>query len=567
MYLSHYNLKAKPFQLNTDPRFLWLGEKHKEALAILKYGVVDQKGFLLVTGDVGTGKTTLINALLAWIGNDAITANITNPILVEMDFFNIVAHQFNINKHFSNKADFLIHFSRFLNDCYTKKKTVILVVDEAHKLDQSLLEQIRLFSNIEMQHTKLINIFFVGQNEFIDIISNEQNRALRQRITINYHLEPLKEPEVKKYILHRLNVAGLNENIFTDNSMSEIYSFSNGYPRLINIICDYALLTGFVRDLKRITLAIIKECSQELNFPRETKKNSPSNFPSQPSYHEHSPHLVKHPIENEVSIEKEIPINQDPQAISFRQAESTNKGGGLSRHNKGNVTKNFTEPKNARKRKKLLLWGSVVTFAVIVMVLNWPSNKNRSLKENFQEPVSSELTAPIPSEIKTGHNFSSSTSIGNDALATSAQSINTAKKDKSKTNDPVRFLIVNKDKVDILKAENTKLNPVQDEVLPGRYTAYLHYSDEKNKKMMEELAIFLRNKGFKVNGITLVNYENRDIRYFHSRDKSGALILKKYLIQFITPYTHFKNTKIKIINLSHKYPNAKKGALELWVRF
>ena len=567
MYLSHYNLEVKPFQLNTDPKFLWLGEKHKEALATLKYGVVDQKGFLLVTGDVGTGKTTLINALLEWIGNDAIIANITNPVLVELDFFNIVAHQFNINKHFSNKADFLIHFSRFLNDCYTKKKTVILVVDEAHKLDENLLEQIRLLSNIEMQQTKLINIFFVGQNEFIDIISNEQNRALRQRITINYHLEPLKEYEVKKYILHRLNVAGLHENIFTENSISEIYSFSNGYPRLINIICDYALLTGFVRDLKTITLTIIKECSQELSFSSEIDKNTPSNFPSQPSYHEHSPHLVEHPIENEVGIEKEIPIDQDPQAVSFRQAESTNKGIGLSRHNKEKVTKNFTEPKNAHKKKKLFLWGLVITVAVIVMVLNWPSNKSRSFKKNLQKPVSSELTTPISSEIETGRNFTSSISVGNDALATSAPSINVAKKDKSKTNDPVRFLKVNEDKVDILKAENTKLNPVQDEVLPGRYTVYLHYSDEKNKKMMEEFAIFLRNKGFKVYGITLVNYENRDIRYFHSRDKSGAFIFKKYLIQFITSYTHFKNTKIKIINLSHKYPNAKKGALELWVRF
>jgi type II secretory pathway predicted ATPase ExeA len=567
MYLSHYNLEVKPFQLNTDPKFLWLGEKHKEALATLKYGVVDQKGFLLVTGDVGTGKTTLINALLEWIGNDAIIANITNPVLVELDFFNIVAHQFNINKHFSNKADFLIHFSRFLNDCYTKKKTVILVVDEAHKLDENLLEQIRLLSNIEMQQTKLINIFFVGQNEFIDIISNEQNRALRQRITINYHLEPLKEYEVKKYILHRLNVAGLHENIFTENSISEIYSFSNGYPRLINIICDYALLTGFVRDLKRINLTIIKECSQELSFSSEIDKNTPSNFPSQPSYHEHSPHLVEHPIENEVGIEKEIPIDQDPQAVSFRQAESTNKGIGLSRHNKEKVTKNFTEPKNAHKKKKLFLWGLVITVAVIVMVLNWPSNKSRSFKKNLQKPVSSELTTPISSEIETGRNFTSSISVGNDALATSAPSINVAKKDKSKTNDPVRFLKVNEDKVDILKAENTKLNLVQDEVLPGRYTVYLHYSDEKNKKMMEEFAIFLRNKGFKVYGITLVNYENRDIRYFHSRDKSGAFIFKKYLIQFITSYTHFKNTKIKIINLSHKYPNAKKGALELWVRF
>ncbi|HYX06946.1 MAG TPA: AAA family ATPase [Bacteroidales bacterium] len=536
-------------------------------MATLKYGVVDQKGFLLVTGDVGTGKTTLINALLTWLGNDVIVANITNPILEEMDFFNIVADQFNINKYFSRKADFLIHFSRFLNDCYTKKKKVILVIDEAHKLDQDLLEQIRLFSNIEKQHTKLINIFFVGQNEFIDIISDQQNRALRQRITINYHLDPLKESEVKKYILHRLNVAGLKENIFSDNSIREIHSFSNGYPRRINIICDHALLTGFARDLKKITPAIIKECSQELSFPGETKKNAPSNFPYQQSYYEHSPHLVKHPFENEVSIEKENQTNQDSQAISFQQAESTKESIDLRKHNKENVNKDFIESSIVRKRKNLLLWISAVTFAVIVMILIWPSNKNRFLKENGQKPVASVLTVHTSSPIKTDNNFSSLTSKDRDALTMPALSKSVAQNDKSKTNDTVRFSIVSKDKDDIVKAENTRLNPAQDRVLPGRYTAYLHYSNEKNKKIMEELAIFLKNKGFKVNGITRVNYKNRDIRYFHSVDKSGALILKKYLTQFITPYTHFENTNIKILNLSHKYPNAKKGALELWVKF
>ena len=269
MYLSHYNLKEKPFQISTDPKFIWFGEKHQEALAVLEYGVIDNKGFLLITGDVGTGKTSLINALLKRLGNDVIVANITNPILEELDFFNIVANEFKIDKQFSNKSDFLIHFSRFLNDCYTKKKKVILVIDEAHKLDQDLLEQIRLFSNIERQDTKLINIFFVGQNEFIDIISNHQNRALRQRISINYHLKPLREPEVKAYILHRLNVAGLKENIFNDHSISEIISFSKGYPRLINIICDHALLTGYVKDVKTIDEEIIKECANGLFLTRE----------------------------------------------------------------------------------------------------------------------------------------------------------------------------------------------------------------------------------------------------------------------------------------------------------
>jgi general secretion pathway protein A len=266
MYLSHYNLKEKPFQISTDPKYIWFGANHQEALAVLEYGVIDNKGFLLITGDVGTGKTTLINALLTRLGNDAIAANITNPILEELDFFNIVANEFNINKQFSSKSEFLIHFGRFLNDCYAKKKKVILVVDEAHKLSQDLLEQIRLLSNIERTDTKLINIFFVGQNEFIDIISSQENRALRQRITINYHLESLNESEVKAYILHRLNVAGLKENIFNDNAIREIMSLSKGYPRLINIICDHALLTGFVREVKTIDEAIIKECANAL-FP------------------------------------------------------------------------------------------------------------------------------------------------------------------------------------------------------------------------------------------------------------------------------------------------------------
>jgi type II secretory pathway predicted ATPase ExeA len=276
MYLSHYNLKEKPFRISTDPKYIWFGTNHREALAVLEYGVIANKGFLLITGDVGTGKTTLINALLTRLGNDVVAANITNPILEELDFFNIVANEFNIHKQFTSKAEFLIHFRRFLNDCYAKKKKVILVVDEAHKLSQDLLEQIRLLSNIERTDTKLINIFFVGQNEFIDIISSQENRALRQRITINYHLESLNESEVKAYILHRLNVAGLKENIFNDRSIREIMSLSDGYPRLINIICDHALLTGYVREVKTIDEAIIKECANVL-FPASENSDRSKN--------------------------------------------------------------------------------------------------------------------------------------------------------------------------------------------------------------------------------------------------------------------------------------------------
>ena len=267
MYLAHYNLKEYPFQISPDPKFLWLRENHDEALNILEYGVLFNKGFLLITGDVGTGKTTLINALLERLGEDAIVAHITDPILENIDFLNFIANEFNINMKFDYKGVFWTYFTRYLNDCYLKNKRVILVIDEAHRLNQELLEQIRLLSNIERRDTKLLNIFFVGQNEFIDIISDKNNRALRQRIAVNYHLDPLKASEIEKYILHRLKVAGHEGNIFSANAIDGIFSFSKGFPRLINILCDHALLTGYVRGEKIINAEIIKECIDELILP------------------------------------------------------------------------------------------------------------------------------------------------------------------------------------------------------------------------------------------------------------------------------------------------------------
>ena len=269
MYLAHYNLKEKPFQISTDPKFIWLGENHREGISVLEYGVLDNKGFLLITGDVGTGKSTLIHVLLERLGNETLVANVTNPVLEQLDFFNIIANEFNSNTKFNSKAAFLTYFHGYLNDCYLKNKKVILIIDEAHRLNQELLEQIRLLSNIERPDTKLLNIFFVGQNEFIDLISKTENRALKQRITINYHLDPLKETEVGDYILHRLNVAGHKKNIFNENAIAEIFSFSKGYPRLINIICDHALLTGYTKEVKIIDEMIIKECADELLLPTE----------------------------------------------------------------------------------------------------------------------------------------------------------------------------------------------------------------------------------------------------------------------------------------------------------
>jgi general secretion pathway protein A len=269
MYETYYNLKAMPFQITTDPRFLWLGEKHSEALATLKYGILENKGFLLLTGDVGTGKTALINRLVKMIDVAAIVAKVPDPGLSSLDFFNFLAIEFNMNKKFDSKGAFLIDLKTFLHKAYANHKRVLLIIDEAQRLNHELLEQIRLLSNIELQNRKLINIFFVGQTEFGEMLMEERNRAVRQRITVSYHIEPLNEAEAREYIKHRLKVAGSAKEIFSKDAIREIFAFSGGYPRLINIICDHALLTGYASGLKSIDKRVIQECESELQMPIE----------------------------------------------------------------------------------------------------------------------------------------------------------------------------------------------------------------------------------------------------------------------------------------------------------
>jgi type II secretory pathway predicted ATPase ExeA len=272
MYLSFYNLKVKPFQMSTDPDFLWLGEQHKEALATLKYAIIENKGILALTGDVGTGKTTLINALIQSLGEDTLAATIYDPSLGVLEFFNVVASAFNMGKTFESKGRFIIHFRQFLKKARERKQKVLLIIDEAQAMEAELLEEIRLLSNLEQEHIRLLNIFFVGQNEFVDILQEYRNRALRQRITIRYHIEELTLDETEAYIRHRLRVSGTEAPIFSPGAMDEIFAFSGGYPRLINIICDHALLSGYVQELDTIHANTIRECREELLISRKSSK-------------------------------------------------------------------------------------------------------------------------------------------------------------------------------------------------------------------------------------------------------------------------------------------------------
>ncbi|MGD2100209.1 MAG: OmpA family protein [Desulfobacterales bacterium] len=258
-----------------------MSDKHKEGLASLKYGLMENKGFLVLTGDIGTGKTLLINALIRITEVKTLIATIPDPDLDILDFFRLLAEEFNMPQTFSSKGEFLVQFKEFLLQSYASDKGVLLIVDEAQRLNSELLEQIRLLSNIELDNHKLLNIFFVGQKEFNQLLSDQRNKAVRQRISVIYQLKPLSEPETVKYIQHRLKRAGATEEIFKPDAIREIFKFSRGTPRLINVICDLALLTGFSNGQKKINATVIQDCAKELQIPTEMVKIPPK--PPKPS--------------------------------------------------------------------------------------------------------------------------------------------------------------------------------------------------------------------------------------------------------------------------------------------
>ncbi len=267
MYRSLYNMDSKPFAINPDPDFLWLGEKHKEALSVLQYGILENKVFLLLTGEAGTGKTIVVDALVRSLDKNVKWTIIENPGLERIDFYNAIAHGFGIEKQFTSKVQFLIRFSHYLHKMYDEGQKVLLLVDDCHLLSQDMLEELRLLSNIEKENVKLLDIFFIGQPEFLSMLVLPKNRAIRQRLNLRAEIVPLNTNETADYISHRLKVAGSEVKLFTAKAVKAIAKYSLGIPRWINIICDHALVAGSVQGKSIVDHKVIAHCVQKLDSP------------------------------------------------------------------------------------------------------------------------------------------------------------------------------------------------------------------------------------------------------------------------------------------------------------
>ena len=266
MYDSFYSLAENPFKICTDPRFLWCGEKHSQVLSSLIYGLMDHNGLVVLTGAIGTGKTTLVNALLKILGADVVVAKINHPSLGAIEFLTLVAKSLDPDFKGSGKSDLLLFFDHFFRRVHAEGKIVLLVVDEAQQLSMELLEEIRLLSNKEQAGQRILSIMLVGQTELKSMIEAPQNRALYQRVALFCEIQALTEEETALYVEHRLKVSGLREQLFTSRALHVIYNFSRGNPRFINTMCDRAMRIGYIKKHKKIDADIIIECARDLRL-------------------------------------------------------------------------------------------------------------------------------------------------------------------------------------------------------------------------------------------------------------------------------------------------------------
>jgi putative secretion ATPase (PEP-CTERM system associated) len=267
MYTDFYKLKSRPFQLTPDHRFFFKGRPHKKALDYLTYGIAQGEGFIVITGDIGAGKTTLVDYILStFIGKNIIAAKVASTLLDADNMLRMVAAAFDLSQEGSDKATVLKRMEMFLVDSHRSGKRVLLFVDEAQNLPQGALEELRMLSNIQLEGHPLMQIFLLGQPEFRRTMASKDMEQLRQRVITTYHLSPLEGEETRMYIEHRLCQVGWNDDPnFSDEAYQMIHEATGGVPRKINLMCDRLLLSAFLEEGHTIDLDVVCDVVQGMS--------------------------------------------------------------------------------------------------------------------------------------------------------------------------------------------------------------------------------------------------------------------------------------------------------------
>ena len=273
MYLRFFNLRESPFNLTPDPRFLFLSAQHEEALTHLLYGIYERKGFIEITGEVGTGKTVLCRVLLERLDKTVSTALIFHSYLTKMELLQAITDDFGLQPRETTSKGYIDVLNEYLLSEFTAGHNAVVVIDEAQNLEPTVLEQLRMLSNLETERGKLLQIVLVGQPELHAKLATLQMRQLEQRIAVRFHIHELTRTETEQYITHRMSVAGAaHAVIWSRRALRLIHHYTGGIPRRINLLCDRVLMTAFVRETHRVSAAIVRRSVQELASPWQSKR-------------------------------------------------------------------------------------------------------------------------------------------------------------------------------------------------------------------------------------------------------------------------------------------------------
>ena len=367
MYEEFYNFTGKPFQLNPDPSFYFQSKGHQRAMAYLRYGIQQEQGFIIVTGDVGTGKTMLVNNLFKEIeGTEIVAAKIVSTSVRESDLLRLIASEFDLPYQRSSKAALLRHLEAFFKSCKEEGKRVLIVVDEAQNLPQQSIEELRMLSNFDYNGEPVVQSFLLGQREFRRILRAPGLEQLRQRVLAAYHLKPLSDSEVKTYIEHRLRKVGWDNNpVIEDDVYFGVYRFTGGVPRRINTMFDRLLLSAYLEQSNTITIkdleAVADEIEQERKGEDEVDEDYSSTTPSA-SVRSSSSTAVT-PSVQEAEWKPEIQRLDAKLSMLQRSIENLTRE---VQRNSGDKAISANDPEHTPGRK-VMIWSALVGLGIITL--------------------------------------------------------------------------------------------------------------------------------------------------------------------------------------------------------